>query len=95
MKLVCESDKGKPIGAAQLFIVLIAKLKYLQEEFEGRVDDKTSQLFRSLQKHNSGFEDARLQNVCVAAELSSIANRFQNLSRPNYRSNYNNNRGHG
>ena len=93
LKLVSESDEGKPVDAAQLSIVLIAQLKYLQDEFaallvKGKFDDKTSQLFRSLQKHNSGFDDASLQNVRVAAELSSIATRFQNPSRPNYRSNF-------
>ena len=55
-----------------------------------RFDDNTLQLFRSLQKHNLGFDDASLQNIRMATELSSIANIFQNLSRPNFCSKYNN-----
>ena len=55
--------------------------KFLQDEFaallvKGRFDNNTSQLFCSLQKSNSGVDEHSLQNVRVAAELASIANRY-------------------
>ena len=49
---------------------------------KGRFDNTTSQLFRSLQKNNSGFDEESLHNVRVAAELSSISNRFQSSPQP-------------
>ena len=82
LKLVSETDEGKPVDIGQLTIVLVANIKFLQDEFaallvKGRFDNTTSQLFRSLQKNNSGFDEESLHNVRVAAELSSISNRFQ------------------
>ena len=82
LKLVSDFEEGRPNDIAQLSIVLVANLKYLQDEYaallvKGRFDNTTSQLFRSLQKNTSGFDEASLQNVRVAAELSSIANRSQ------------------
>lgn len=81
LKLISDSDEGKEIDVGQIAVVLVANLKFLQDEFaallvKGRFDNNTSQLFRSLQKSNSGFDEHSLQNVRVAAELSSIANRY-------------------
>ena len=64
-----------------LATTLLANLKFLQDEYaallvNGKFDKNTSHLFRALQTHNSGFNSEGLQNVCVAAELSSISNRF-------------------
>ena len=61
--------------------ILLANLKFLQDEYaallvNGKFDKNTSQLFRALQTHNSGFNTECLQNVCVTAELSSTSNRF-------------------
>lgn len=91
LKLLSESEEGKPIDIASLSITLVANLKFLQDEYaallvKGRFDNNTSQLFRSLQKNNSGFDEASLANVRVAAELSSIALRFQPNS--SYRGGY-------
>lgn len=82
LKLMSEADEGKEVDLGSLLIVLVANLKFLQDEYaallvKGRFDSNTSQLFRSLQKNNSGFDEHSLQNVRVAAELSSIATRFQ------------------
>ena len=61
--------------------ILLANLKFLQDEYaallvNGKFDKNTSQLFCALQTHNSGFNSECLQNVRVAAELSSISNWF-------------------
>lgn len=42
---------------------------------KGKFDDSTAQLFRSLQKGNSGFDHRSINNVRLAAELSSISSR--------------------
>ena len=63
-----------------IVISLPANIKYLQDEYasllvKGKCDDSTAQLFRSLQKRNSGFDNQSINNVRIAAELSSISNR--------------------
>lgn len=95
LKLISEGDEGKQVDIGQIAIVLVANLRFLQDEFaallvKGRFDNNTSQLFRSLQKNTSGFDEQSLQNVRVAAELSSIANRFQppSQNRGGYRGGY-------
>lgn len=95
LKLISEGDEGNRVDIGQIAIVLVANLRFLQDEFaallvKGRFDNNTSQLFRSLQKNNSGFDEQSLHNVRVAAELSSIANRFQPTSqnRGGYRGGY-------
>ncbi|MEW8544183.1 MAG: hypothetical protein AB2693_11675 [Candidatus Thiodiazotropha sp.] len=97
LKLISESDEGKPVDLASISISLVANLKFLQDEYaallvKGRFDNNTAQLFRSLQKNNSGFDEASLANVRAAAELSSVATRFQPnqtyRGRGGYRGNY-------
>ena len=39
---------------------------------KGKFDNPTLQLFRALQKNNSGFDNNSLRNVRIGAELSSI-----------------------
>ena len=56
--------------------VYLSFLLYSSPVFKGRFDNNSLQLFRSLQKSNSGFDEHSLQNVRIAAELSSIANRY-------------------
>ena len=82
LKLLSQIKEGDNVDLNPLSITLIANLKYLQDEYaallvNGKFDKGTSQLFRSLQTHNSGFDSQQLQNVRVAAELSSISNRYQ------------------
>ena len=81
LKLISDTEEAKDVDIGQIAIVLVANLKFLQDEFaallvKGRFDNNTSQLFRSLQKSNSGFDEHSLQNVRVAAELTSISNRY-------------------
>ncbi len=70
-----------PEDMEQLFTILHANLKYLQDEFaallvQGRFDNDTARLFKSLQKGTAGFDDLSLRNVRIAAELSSTRSRF-------------------
>ena len=83
LKLLSQCQEGQPVDLHPIVITLTANLKFLQDEYaallvKGRFDNSTSQLFRSLQRHNSGFDTQSLQNVRVAAELSSISTRYQN-----------------
>ena len=80
LKLISDTEEAKDVDIGKIAIVLVASLKFMQDEFavllvKGRFDN-TSQLFRSLQKSNSGFDEHSLQNVRVAAELTSISNRY-------------------
>jgi len=81
LKLLSQTQDGAQLDCDPIIEVLIAHIQYLQEEFaallvKGRFDDNTAQLFKALQKGTSGFNDSCLQNVRVAAELSSIATRY-------------------
>ena len=87
LKLLSQIKEGDNVDLNPLSITLIANLKYLQDEYaallvNGKFDKGTSQLFRSLQTHNSGFNSQQLQNVRVAAELSRsliVTNRLHSL----------------
>lgn len=92
LKLLSQCQEGEPADLGPVVVTLTANLKFLQDEYaallvKGRFDNNTSQLFRSLQKHSSGFDSHCLQNVRVAAELSSISTRFQNTG--SYRGGFN------
>ena len=85
-KLLSQAKEAEPLELESLYTVLFANIKYLQEEYaallvKGKFDDSTAQLFRSLQRNNSGFDQECIQNVRIAAELSSIGNRFQQAPR--------------
>ena len=51
---------------------------------KGKFDNNTAQLFRSLQKYNSGFTAESIQNVKIAAELSSFAQKPSHHGRGSY-----------
>ena len=81
LKLISDTEEAKDVDIGKIAIVLVANLKFLQNEFavllvKGHFHNNTSQLFRFLQKSNSGFDEHSLQNVRVAAELTSISNRY-------------------
>ena len=76
-KLISQAQESEPLNIEPVITTLEANLEYLQDEFaallvKGRFDGQTAQLFRSLQKGNSGFSSESLQNVKIAAELNSI-----------------------
>lgn len=80
LKLLSECEEGKPANLDPVVVSLVANIRYLQDEFaallvKGRFDNSTSQLFRALQRDNSGFDSQSLQNVRIAAELASITPR--------------------
>ena len=81
LKLLSQATEEEPVDIEPIYTCLYANIKYLQEEYsallvKGKFDDSTAHLFRALQKGNSGFDASCLQNVRVAAELSSISNRY-------------------
>ena len=50
LKLLNEADEGKKVDLGQIAIVLVANLRFLQDEFaallvKGQFDNNTSQLF--------------------------------------------------
>lgn len=72
-----KATDDEPFDAKPLVTTLKANIQYLQEEYstllvKGRFDDSTAQLFRALQKGNSGFDTKAINNVRIAAELTSI-----------------------
>ena len=78
-----------------LYTVLHAQINFLQGEYSSLVvrstfDDETSRVFRSLESNSTAFSERSLNNVRLAAELTSIraratANRPPN--RPSQQSN--------
>jgi hypothetical protein len=69
---------SKPANLQPVVETLDANIRYLQDEFaallvKGRFDQTTAQYFRSLQRNNSAFDSQSLQNVRIAAELSSVS----------------------
>ncbi|KAH3807330.1 hypothetical protein DPMN_135667 [Dreissena polymorpha] len=88
LKLLSRAQEGEDLDLYLIVSVLLAHIQYLQEEFAAclvkwKFDEGTAQLFRALQKGTSGFANSCLQNVRVAAELSSIANRYPSGGRYN------------
>ena len=80
LKLLGTVDTDKPVYLKPLSTVLVANIKYLQDEYaallvKGKFDNNTAQLFRSLQNNNFGFTAESIQNVKIAAELSSFAHK--------------------
>ena len=76
LKLVSDFEEGIPNDIAQLSIVLVANLKYLQDEYaallvKGRFDNTTSQLFRSLQKNTSGFDHGGIREGATSGPTSN------------------------
>ena len=72
-----KQEDNEPIDLSTLYTILGAHINFLQDEFsallvKGRFDNSTAQLFRSLQKGNSGFDSRSIGNVRIAAELSSL-----------------------
>ena len=69
--------KGEQLDLEPIIVSLHANINYLQDEYaallvKGKFDDSTAQFFRSLQKANSGFDSQSINNVRIAAELTSI-----------------------
>lgn len=80
IQLLSQSKEEEPFDVKPVITTLTANIQYLQEEYaallvKGRFDDSTAQLFKSLQKGNSGFDSRAINNVRIAAELSSIQQR--------------------
>ena len=89
VKLLSEVDEDKPLDLEPITTVLRANIEYLQDEYsallvKGKFDSNTANLFRALSRGNSGFTQRNLENVRVAAELSSIHSRYNTPSRPSY-----------
>ena len=90
LKLILQSNENEALDIGPIIITLLANINYLQDEYaallvKGKFDDNTAQLFRSLQKSNSGFDTQStggINNVRIAAELSSVS------TKSNYRGNY-------
>ena len=93
MKLISQSKEGEQLDLEPIILSLHANINYLQDEYaaallvKGKFDDSTAQFFRSLQKANSGFDSQSINNVRIAAELTSISARSTNY-RGNYRQVY-------
>lgn len=92
-KLLSQSKENQPLDIEPILTTLTANIRYLQDEYsallvKGKFDDSTAQLFRSLQKGNSGFDTQSINNVRIAAELSSIAARNTQSQRGTFRSTY-------
>ena len=92
MKLISQSKEGEQLDLEPIILSLHANINYLQDEYaallvKGKFDDSTAQFFRSLQKANSGFDSQSINNVKIAAELTSILARSTNY-RGNYRQVY-------
>lgn len=86
LKILSQVKDDESFDVKPLITTLTANINYLQEEYatllvKGRFDDQTAQLFRSLQKGNSGFDSRSINNVRIAAELSSIPRGY---SRPQH-----------
>ena len=84
LKFLGSVDTDRPVDLEPLTTVLLANIKYLQDEYaallvKGKFDNNTAQLFRSLQKNNSGFTAENIHNVKIAAELSSFAQKPSHL----------------
>ena len=93
LKLLSQSKENQPLDIEPILTTLTANIHYLQDEYsallvKGKFDDSTAQLFRSLQKGNSGFDQQSINNVRIAAELSSIAARNAQSPRGTFRSVY-------
>ena len=64
----------------KLYIIFQAQINYLQSEYSGLVvrstfDEETSRLFRAFQNNSQAFSERSLNNVRLAAELTSISSR--------------------
>ena len=84
MKFLGSVDTDRPVDLEPLTTVLLANIKHLQDEYaallvKGKFDNNTAQLFRSLQKNNSGFTAENIHNVKIAAKLSSFAQKPSHL----------------
>ena len=93
LKLLSQSKENQPLDIEPILTTLTANIHCLQDEYsallvKGKFDDSTAQLFRSLQKGNSGFDQQSINNVRIAAELSSIAARNAQSPRGTFRSVY-------
>jgi hypothetical protein len=69
-----QEDKGKTFS--DLFTVLVAQMKYLQDEqsallVQSTFDPTVSRFFRSLQRSNSSFTPDALENLRAAATIAS------------------------
>jgi hypothetical protein len=89
IKLLSQVEEGKQLDLDPIATVLAANIEYLQDEYsallvKGRFDSNTANLFRALTKGNSGFTERNINNVRVAAELSSIHNRYSAPVRPQF-----------
>ena len=94
LKLILQSNEREPLDLEPIITTLLANINYLQDEYaallvKGKFDDNTAQLFRSLQKSNSGFDSQSINNVRIAAELSSVSakSNYRGNSRQVYRGN--------
>ena len=80
----------------KLYIIFQAQINYLQGEYSSLVvrstfDEETSRLFRAFQNNSQAFSERSLNNVRLAAELTSMSSRHSrgNFSRSSYRGNSN------
>ncbi len=76
-KLLSQIKENEPSDLGPVYITLAAQINYLQKEYGSLVvnsnfDEPTANIFRCLQGNASGFDQETLNNIRVAAELSSI-----------------------
>jgi len=76
-KLLSQIKENEPSDLGPVYITLAAQINYLQKEYGSLVvnsnfDEPTANIFRCLQGNASGFDRETLNNIRVAAELSSI-----------------------
>jgi signal transduction protein with GAF and PtsI domain len=62
----------------QLCVIQVAQMRYLQDEYaslivQNKFSKQTSQMFRSLQRSTSGLSPTALQNLKLAADITSTA----------------------
>jgi len=74
-----------------LYTVLHAQVNFLQGEYSSLVvkstfDDETSRVFRSLESNSTAFSERSLNNVRLAAELTSIRARATGIRPPHQNS---------
>ena len=92
LKLISQSKEGEQLDLEPIIVSSHANINYLQDKYDaflvkGKFDDSTVQFFRSLQKANSGFDSQSINNVRIAAVLTSTSAKSTSY-RGNYRQIY-------
>ena len=90
LKVLASSSSSTTLNEQEvhmLYTVLQAQVNFLQGEYSSLVvkstfDDETSRVFRSLECNSTAFSERSLNNVRLAAELTSIRARATGIRPP-------------